>query len=84
MGYIKEIHHQIFVPTKDQDVLRFVWRKFSTDPIENYRISAHIFGKIGSPCIANWVVKKTAKDQTKSYSKRHLSQFENIFTWTIF
>ena len=27
----------------------------------------HIFGKIDSPCIANWVVKKTAKNQTNIY-----------------
>ena len=33
-------------------------------------MSVYIFGKIDSPCIANWVVKKTAKDQTKSYSER--------------
>ena len=29
-------------------------------------MSVHIFGKIDSPCIANWVIK----DQTKSYSER--------------
>ena len=30
-----------------------IWRKFSTDPIEDYRMGVHIFGKIEFPCIAN-------------------------------
>ena len=81
---IKEMYHQIFVSPKDRDALRFVWRKFSTDPIEDYRVSVHIFGKINSPCIANWVVKKTAKDQTISYSKRAIESILEHFSWTIF
>ena len=44
MGGIKERYHQIFVSPKDQDALCFVWRKFSTDPIEDYRMSLHICG----------------------------------------
>ena len=60
MGDIKEMYHQIFVSPKYRDALRFVWRKFSTNPIEDYRMSVHIFGKIGSTCIANWVVKKNS------------------------
>ena len=58
MGDIKEMYHQIFASRKDLDALRFVWRNFSTDPIEDYRMSDRIFRKIDSPCIANRVVKK--------------------------
>ena len=57
MGDIKEMYHQIFASRKDLDALRFVWLNFSTDPIENYRMSDRIFRKIDSPCIANRVVK---------------------------
>ena len=78
------MYHQIFVSPKDRDALRFVWRKFSTDPIGNYRVSVHIFGKIKSSCIANWVVKKTAKNQTISYSKRAIESILEHFSWTIF
>ena len=53
------MYHQIFVSPKDRDAFRFAWRKFKTDPIEDYRTSVHIFGKIDSPCIANWVVKNS-------------------------
>ena len=55
------MYHQTFVSLEDRDALRLVWRKFSADPIEDYRMSVHTFGKIDFPCIANWVVKK-AKD----------------------
>ena len=78
------MYHQIFVSLKDRDALRFVWRKFSADTIGNYRVSVHIFGKINSPCIAIWVVKKTAKNQTISYSKRAIESILEHFSWTIF
>ena len=42
-------------------------------------MSVHIFGKIDSPCIANWVVKKTAKDQTKSYFERGIESILEHF-----
>ena len=58
MGDIKEMYHQIFVSPKDRDALRFVWRKFSTDPIEDYRMSVHIFGKVDSPCVNIGLSKK--------------------------
>ena len=36
--------------------------------------------KLDSPCITNWVVKKTAKDQAKSYSKRAIeSNLEHFY-----
>ena len=57
MDDIKEMYHQIFASSKDLDALRFVWRNFSTDPIEDYRMSGHRFRKIDSPCIANRVLK---------------------------
>ena len=64
------MYHQIFVSPKDRDAFRFVSCKFWTDPIGGYGMSLHIFGKIDSPYIANWVLKKTAKNQAKSYSER--------------
>ena len=46
--------------------------------MEDYRMSVLIFGKIDSS-IANWVVKKTAKDQAKSYSKRAIESILQHF-----
>ena len=42
-------------------------------------MGVHIFGKIDSPCIVNWVVKKTAKDLTKSYSERAIESILEHF-----
>ena len=42
-------------------------------------MGVHIFGKIDSPCIVNWVVKKTAKDQTKSFSERAIESILEHF-----
>ena len=74
------MYHQIFASPKDRDPLRFLWHKFSTDTFQDYRMSVHIFGKIDSPCMANWVVSKTAKEQTKTYSKTGIeSIFEQFY-----
>ena len=75
MGDIKEMYHQIFVSPKDQNALHFVWCKFSNDPVEDYRMCIHIFGKIDSPCIANWVVKKQLKTKPGVIPKEQLKQF---------
>ena len=71
MGEKKAMYHQIFVPPKDRDALRFVSCKFLTDPIEDYRMSVHIFGKIDSPYIANWVLKQL-KTKQRVILKEHL------------
>ena len=84
MGDIKEMYHQIFVLPKDRDALRFFWRKFSTDPIEDSRMSVYIFGKIDSPCIANWVVKKELKTKQRVIPKKQLNNFRTFFTWPMF
>ena len=55
MSNIKEMYHQRFVSPKDRDLLRFVWRKFSTDPIGDYRNSVHISGKIEDFCMDNFL-----------------------------
>ena len=32
------------------------------DPTEDFKMNVHLFGKIYSPCIANWTLQKTVKD----------------------
>ena len=62
MGDIEEMFHQILVENKDRDVLCFSWRDNYIDPIEDYRMNVHLFGKVDPPSIANWTIKKTAAD----------------------
>ena len=64
MGDIEQMFHQILVENKDRDVLRFLWRDNYIDPIEDYRMNVHLFGKVDSPCIANRTIRKIAADQS--------------------
>ena len=69
MGDIEQMFHQILVENKDRDVLRFLWRDNYIDPIEDYRMNVHLFGKVDSPCIANGAIKKTAADQSDFFDQ---------------
>ena len=69
MSDIEQMFHQILVENKDRDVLRFLWRDNYIDPIEDYRMNVHLFGKVDSPCIANWAIKKTAADQSDFFDQ---------------
>ena len=69
IGDIEAMFHQIFVQKKDRDALRFLWRNDSSEPVEDYRMNVHLFGKVDSPCIANWTLKRTATDQLEFYDQ---------------
>ena len=60
--------HQIRVRYNDHDALRFLWREYMFDPIEDFEMNIHLFGKIESPCIANWTPQKTVKDNEDQIS----------------
>ena len=65
---IQQMFHQIRVRKSDQDELRFVWRECQLKPIEDYVMCVHVFGKLDSPCVANYTLKKTAIDQKAKYN----------------
>ena len=67
MANIEQMYHQIKVKESDQDALRFVWSNSPEEEIDDHKMTVHIFGKIYSPCIANWVIKRTASDQSNEY-----------------
>ena len=50
--------HQVCVPSRDTDALRFLWRKSTDTETEDYAMRVHIFGQTDSPCAANWVLKQ--------------------------
>ena len=58
---IQQMFHQIRVQKSDQDESRFVWRECQLKPIEDYAMCAYVFGKLDSPCVANYTLKKTPK-----------------------
>ena len=45
-----------------------MWINTPEEEIEDHKVTVHIFGKIGSPCVANWLIKRTASDQFNKYS----------------
>ena len=69
-GDIEQMFHKIRVRYNDRDALRFLWREHMFDPTEDFKMNFHLFGKIDSPCIANWTLQKTIKDNEDQISFR--------------
>ena len=57
----------------------FLWRDNYIDPIEDDHMNVHLFGKVDSPCIANWTIKKPAADQSDSFDQISIKTIENDF-----
>ena len=65
MADIESMFHQVRIPLKDCDVLRFLWwsnNDTSSNP-EEYQMMVHLFGAISSPSCANYALKKTADNR---------------------
>lgn len=72
--------HQVRVPEKDRDSLRFLW--FSSnleDAPETYCMNVHIFGAKDSPSIANFALKKTARDNASDFSQGAVKAVQRNF-----
>ena len=77
---IQEMFHQVKVPEKDRDSLRFLWFPSNLDGApETYCMNAHIFGAKDSPSIANFALQKTAKDNSRDFSKSVINAVEKDF-----
>ena len=57
---IKQMFHQIYICSKDQYALRFLWHENPFLPISDFFMNVHPFGKMDSPCCANWTLKRKA------------------------
>ena len=66
MADIKAMFHQVFVKPPDTDSLRFVWRDKPQDPISEYIMLVHVFGKVDSPCCVNWSLREVPKYSDQS------------------
>ena len=76
---IEQMYHQIKVAENDQDALRFVWRDNTDKEIVDHMMKVHIFGKVDSPWIANWINKRTASDQSSQYQKEIIEIIKQNF-----
>ena len=59
---IEKMFHQIRVNAKETNDLHFLWTANSQCNIEDYIMLVHVFGKIDSPCCANWALQNTSTD----------------------
>ena len=65
---IQQMLHQTRVRKSDHEALRFVWRECQLKPIEDCVMCKHVFGKLDSPCVANYTLRKTAIGQKAKYN----------------
>ena len=59
---------QVKVPTDDQRCLRFLWREETSQDVEVYQYTRHVFGAKSSPTCANYALQRTAEDNKKDYA----------------
>ena len=76
---IEQMFHQISVRREDQDALRFLWQNDKKKAIEDHIICVQVFGKIDSLCIANWKLKRTARDSEEVIRENIIDQINSNF-----
>ena len=75
MSDIEQMFHQVLVPEKDQNSLRFLWRNQQSNIIEEYKFLIHFQGKTDSPCCCNWALRKCAENQEEKVSEAITKNF---------
>ena len=62
--------NQVKVPPQDRDALRFLWWPNGDldKPVQEYRMTTHLFGATSSPPCANFALRQTAVELEESHS----------------
>ena len=70
-GDIEAMLHQVKVPEKQRNYLRFLWWKDSDldKDVVDHEIAAQVFGGVSSPSCSNYALKRTASDNLKKYGE---------------
>ena len=69
MGDVQAMFHQVQVPEKDRDFLRFLWWPEGdlTKHVAEFRMTVHLFGAVSSPSCAIYALRKTADDNQADF-----------------
>ncbi|XP_072168946.1 uncharacterized protein [Diadema setosum] len=81
VGDIEAMFHQVKVPVKDRDALRFLWWKdgdLDAEPKE-YRMTVHLFGATSSPSCASYALRKTAEENQTDFDEEVVSTVRQNF-----
>ena len=68
---VQSMFHQVKVPPKDSNAMRFLWWKdgdFTQEPAE-YCMTVHLFGATSSPSCARFALRKTAEDNCGHFNE---------------
>jgi len=58
MDDVQSMFHEVRVPQEDRDLLRFLWwpKGDFNKKLEEYWVTAHLFGALSSPSCANFAM----------------------------
>ena len=84
---IEAMFHQVQIIEEDQLALRFFWQNLELErPPDVYQMLVMTFGAASSPCMANYVLRKTAlgNRQDVAFSANKIKSVEKNSTWMTF
>ncbi|XP_066270881.1 uncharacterized protein [Branchiostoma lanceolatum] len=81
MADIEAMFSQVKVPSEDRDYQRFMWWPEGdiNEPLEDYRMTVHVFGATSSPSCANYALKRIAEDCKGKYNEEVLKALKEDF-----
>ena len=81
-AHIEAMFHKCRIIEEDQPALRFLWRNLELQRKPDvYQMLVMIFGAASSPCMANFVLRKTAADnpENNAFSPDAIESVEKNF-----
>lgn len=64
---VSRMYRAVLLPESDRDLHRFVWRKSTSEPLQDYRMTRITFGVSSSSFTANMCVKQNALDLASEF-----------------